>query len=80
MTSGEYDYHFLCVCSTHYLSNMHRFKVLHVFMVVFCGVMSISTGSGRLRPEVTSPVDGMTMVSYFCFGNTFCLSCTVSTI
>jgi hypothetical protein len=42
--------------------------------------MSISTARGRLRPEVTSPVDRATTVFSSCFVDIYCLSCTVSTL
>jgi hypothetical protein len=42
--------------------------------------MSISTATGRLTPEVTSPVDRATTVFYSCFVDIYRLSCTVSTL
>jgi hypothetical protein len=60
---------------------MHHFKVIiHPFFIVNYGEMSISTARGRLRPEVTPPVDRATTVFYSCFVNNYRLSSTVSTL
>ncbi len=50
------------------------------FLIVDYGGMSISTARGRLTPEVTSPVDGVTTVFYSCFVDIYRLSRTVSTL
>jgi hypothetical protein len=71
---------FLLVFNSHYLSNMYCFKVLLIFLIIDYDGMSISTTSGRLKLEMTSPVHGGTMVSYSCASNIFQLSCTVSTV
>jgi hypothetical protein len=69
-------------CSIHISCfNKLRFKVILVFLIVDYGGMSISSAKRRLRPEVTSPVDGATMVSYSCFSSdTSRPSSTVSTL
>jgi hypothetical protein len=40
----------------------------------------MSAARGHLTPEVASPVDGATVVSYSCFRDTFHLSFTVSAL
>jgi hypothetical protein len=52
---------FLLVFNPHYLSNMHHLKVTPNFLIVDNDGMSISTARGRLRPEVTSPFDSLTV-------------------
>jgi hypothetical protein len=42
------------------------------FLVVGHGGISISSARGRLRPEVTSPVDGAALVSCSCSSDIFC--------
>lgn len=71
---------FLSVYSAHFLSDMHHFKVLLVFSVVDYDVISVSTARGRLRLEVTSPVDEADMGPYSDFSETFHMYCTVSTL
>jgi hypothetical protein len=50
---------------------MHRSKRVTVFSLSDSGETSISTARGRLRPEVTSLIDGTTMVFYTCFIETY---------
>jgi hypothetical protein len=63
----------LLVWHAQFQSNTH-------FLIVDYGGISISTGRGRLTPEVTSPVDGATTVFYSCFVDIYRLSSTVSTL
>jgi hypothetical protein len=65
------------VFNTYYLSGMHSLKVTPIFLIVDYGGISISTARGRLKPEVTSPVDRATTVFYSCFIDIYRLSCTV---
>jgi hypothetical protein len=43
------DHGFASVFNTHFSSNMRRFTVILVFLVVDFGVMFISTATGRPR-------------------------------
>jgi hypothetical protein len=74
------DHGFLCVLSTHYLSNTHRLKVTRNLLIVNYGGMSISTARGHLRLEIRSPVDRMITVFCSCFVDNYRLSCNVSTL
>jgi hypothetical protein len=58
---------FLLMFNTHYSSCTHHSIVITDFLIVNCGGMSISFTvhlRAYWRPEVTSPVDNATMVSY----------------
>jgi hypothetical protein len=57
VTIRQFDHGFLSAFPTHFLSNMHRFKVILDFLIVNYGKMLISISRGRPRPEVTSRVD-----------------------
>jgi hypothetical protein len=50
---------------------MHCFKIILVFVTLDYGVMSISNAKKPTRPEVASPVDRATMVSYIRVPATF---------
>jgi hypothetical protein len=65
---------------TYYLSSMHRLKVTPNFLIVDYGGISISTARGHSIPELTSPVDRVTMVFCSCFVDICRLSCTVPTL
>jgi hypothetical protein len=71
------DHGFLLVFNTHFLSNMHRFKVILAFVIVDYGTMSISTTTGRPRPEMTPTVDKATTDFNLCPTNVSVLLCTV---
>jgi hypothetical protein len=71
---------FLLVFDTHYLSGRRHSVVVSVFWIFYYGGIAISTARGRARPEVTSPVNRVTMVSYSCSSNIFHLCCTVPTL
>jgi hypothetical protein len=80
VTSRLFDHGFLSVFNIRYLSNMHQWKAILKFLIVYYGGMSISTARGRLRPEVRSPIDRATMVFVSCFADNYRLSSTVSTL
>jgi hypothetical protein len=54
----------ISVPDIHYLSITHHSIVISVFSIVDYGGIAISSARGPPRPEVTSPNDGATMVSY----------------
>jgi hypothetical protein len=77
VTNRKLDHGVSSVSHTYFLSNMHRFKVILVFVIVDYGEMSVSTARGRLKLEVLSPVDRATTVSYQCPIHVSCLLYTV---
>jgi hypothetical protein len=79
VTVRELNHGFLSLFNTYLLSNTRHFNVILVFLVVDFSEVSISTGMGRPRPEMTSPVARDTIVSYSSSSNIFRVSCTVST-
>jgi hypothetical protein len=74
------DHGFLLVFITHYVCKMRRLKVIPSLSIDDYGGMPISTAGGRLRREMTSPVDRATAIFCSCFVDIYRLSCTVSTL
>jgi hypothetical protein len=56
VTNRKLDRGFLLVFATHFLSNMHRFKAILVFVIVDYRVMSISTSMGCRKPGLRRSV------------------------
>jgi hypothetical protein len=52
------------VCNTRFVSIVYRSQVTSVFSLVINGGSSISTARRHNEPEVTSPIDSLTTVSY----------------
>jgi hypothetical protein len=63
-TNRFVDHGFLLVFNTCFLSTVYRSQAIGVFLEVNNGRLSISAARGRRRPEVKSPFDSSTKVSY----------------
>jgi hypothetical protein len=78
VTSRQSDHDFQLVFNTSFESMAHRLQVICDVSLINNGDLSISAARGRARPEVTSPIESWTTVSYWCSVHISCLTCTVS--
>jgi hypothetical protein len=61
-----FDHGMLLVLKTCFVAIVYRPQVIRVFSKVSDGDLSISAVKGRIKPEITSPIDSATTVSFSC--------------